>query len=423
MGMVLNILIYFYLFAGLHCIQQMSWLPCQFVDHVFFNSGNATEVQVHNRAVVVQFGNAGDTSVNPHAITFLVSGSRVDLRRYLDAVAADQLDCELQRYKAEDNEMRWPGHGAHKHDCWFTCTFRHTEDLFTVTSLLRQGQEDCHSRAAIGDRDTIVTTVAMVLQTQSPSLIARLGSDQKLHCEFAVDHKKPHFTVDWHSREHGHRTRLFSHDSRTGQTLGRGVGLRSLAKGDASFSLPIVKIGHEGLYVCSVSVPPLSISQDITLHIQESPRVSLNVGSTLTLQEAGEQKVVCTAEGYYPLDVDIKWYQQEEPGASGQRVGGPLPRRLQNILLSSHRNNHGGTYSLSAFFYLKPSLSDSGSQFTCKVSHASLRMPIQKSFVLTVHEPSSWMLAALAVLLLVLGCGFVLLRLYSARRRSHEKPY
>lgn len=116
----------------------------------------------------------------------------------------------------------------------------------------------------------------------------------------------------------------------------------------------------------------------------EPPRVSLNVGPTLTLQEDGEQKVICEAESYYPLDVEIVWYEQD-PAVSGQRVGAPLPKVLENVLLSSHKHNQDKTFSLSAFFYLKASLRASGRQFTCSVSHQSLRVPIRKSFILTVE--------------------------------------
>lgn len=102
------------------------------------------------------------------------------------------------------------------------------------------------------------------------------------------------------------------------------------------------------------------------------------------LEEGKEQKVVCTAENYYPLDVEILWHEQN-PAASGQRVGAPLPQELKNILFSSHKHNQDQTYSLSAFFYLKASLTLSGKQFSCSVSHPSLRMPIKKSFILQVE--------------------------------------
>lgn len=112
------------------------------------------------------------------------------------------------------------------------------------------------------------------------------------------------------------------------------------------------------------------------------------MGPVLSVLDGAEHKVVCEAENYYPLDVEIKWYEQD-PAASGQRVGAPLPKMLQNILLSSHKHNQDMTYSLSGFFYLKASLEASGRQFTCSVSHKSLRMPIKKSFILQVEGESS----------------------------------
>lgn len=121
-----------------------------------------------------------------------------------------------------------------------------------------------------------------------------------------------------------------------------------------------------------------------SLFSSEPPRVSLSVGPTLLLEDGSEQKIVCDAESYYPLDVEIVWYVQD-PAAVGKRVGAPLPKVLQNMLLSSHRHNQDKTYTVSGFFYLQASLKDSGRQFTCSVSHKSLRVPIKKSFVLTVE--------------------------------------
>lgn len=108
----------------------------------------------------------------------------------------------------------------------------------------------------------------MVVKTQSPSVKVGLGAQQKLHCQFAVDHKGPDVTVEWHWQNRGERLRLFSHTSRSGQTQGSGVGLKSLAGGDASYALPFAKMSSEGLYVCSVSVTPLFASLDISLHIE-----------------------------------------------------------------------------------------------------------------------------------------------------------
>lgn len=111
--------------------------------------------------------------------------------------------------------------------------------------------------------------------------------------------------------------------------------------------------------------------------------MTLNVEKTLQLTVGQEQRVTCEAGGYYPLDVDVVWHKQD-PAASGQRVGAQLPTVLSNTLLSSHKHNADMTYAVTSFFYLTASVSDSGKQFTCIVSHQSLRVPIRKSFTLNV---------------------------------------
>ena len=108
----------------------------------------------------------------------------------------------------------------------------------------------------------------MVLHTRSVALKVRLRSQQKLHCHFAVDHKGPKFRVGWRAQLKGDWVQLYSHDSHSKETRGAGVSLKGLsATGDASLSIPFVKISSEGKYVCSVSVGQLDASLDLTLHV------------------------------------------------------------------------------------------------------------------------------------------------------------
>uniref|UniRef100_A0A3Q3Q7A3 Ig-like domain-containing protein n=1 Tax=Monopterus albus TaxID=43700 RepID=A0A3Q3Q7A3_MONAL len=315
--------------VGVLCVREMSELPCQFTDeHVFLNNEGHTETQHIHREAMLQFGQKGDAPINPHAITFLVTGKKEMLK---------ELECELRRYSTEGIHVRWPVQGAQEYNHWFSCTLKHSKGRFTVIGFLRH-----HCPAPL-------RTAGLPQSLATPSVKAGLGSQQKLHCQFAVDHKGPSFTVEWHRR--------------SGQTQGTGVGLKSLAGGDASYTVPFTKMTSEGTYICSVSVIPLFANLDINLHIEEPPRVSVNVGPILSLQVDEDKKVVCDAENYYPLDVEIVWYEQD-PAASGQRVGAPLPKVLQNVLAS---------------------LKDSGRQFTCSVSHQSLRVPIKKSFILNVE--------------------------------------
>ncbi|TNN33739.1 Tapasin [Liparis tanakae] len=397
MSLLLRISVYLCLCAGVPRVTLLSWLPCQFTDeHVFLNPANLTETELRPREAALQFGQAGDAPLNPHAVTFLIAGSKLDLRRFLEETEAEHLDCELRRFSTDGRHARWPVTGATGYNRWFSCTLRHAQGLFTVTGVLRQptdqpapGQHDYHSWPAIADGETLTTSVAVVIKTRTPSVRAALASQQKLHCQFAVDHRGPNVTVEWHRQRRGERTRLFSHGARSGRSEGAGVGPRGLAGGDASYGLPFARITSGGTYVCSVAIPPLFVSLDISLHIEEPPRVSLNVGPALSLQEGGERKVSCEAEGYYPLDVEMVWSVQDPAALDGRGGGAPPPQLLQNVLLSSHKRNHDDTYSLTAFFLLRAAPRDSGRRFTCSASHRSLRAPVRKSFVLTVEGERS----------------------------------
>ncbi|KAJ7990280.1 hypothetical protein DPEC_G00298680 [Dallia pectoralis] len=416
---------------GLRAIQQLSWLPCRLVDeHVSLNSEGHAETQYEHREALLQFGHQGDTALNPNTITFLNTGSKVDMRKYIDGALVDQLECEIHRYSTQGIQMRWPGLGAQEHDTWFTCTLRHADGLFVITSFLRHtpatptpGQADFRNWAPISDRETLITSTVMLVLTRTPVVRVGLLKHQNLHCQFAVDHKAADLTVEWRLQRRSERLTLFHHASRTGQTVGSGVALRGLkgSEGDASLTLPVTKTTSEGTYVCTVSVPPLFGSHDIILHVMESPRVSLNIDSTLSLVDGGEQKVVCLADNYFPLDVDMEWFREPSDG-------GLLPEKLDNVLYSSHRHHQDGTYSLSAFFLLHATLQDSGYKYFCRVSHSSLRMPVRKSFALTVTEFGSWN----SLLWLVLVSGFILVMVIILRvtlprltlgRRANQKPY
>ncbi|KAF5897564.1 tapasin-related protein-like, partial [Clarias magur] len=400
-------------------VHDVQWLPCQFQDEtVRINDEGHKEVKFHPRSAGLQFGNAGDSPLNSNAITFLVTTSKVDLRRYLDG-REDSLECEIQRYDTKRSEMRWPGLGAHEHDVWFTCIIRHSEGLFRHTTFLRHtpAKEGYQERIEIGDRELLTTSATMVVLTRNPLIQVGLMKEQTLHCQFAVDHKQASVTVEWMFQRHGERTKLFSYSSRTGKSEGGGVSVKSLAAGDASLKLPLTKLTSEGTYTCSVFIPPLNSNSDIVLHIQEQPRVTLNVGPTLSLTLGQDQKVVCDTQGYYPLDVTIEWLR--EPLGSGL-----LPEVMKEILYSSHRHHQDGTYSLSAFFLLQPGLEDSKYKYTCRVQHQSLRTPIRKSFTLIVTEQDAtlWYILVFGFIIIMLGIlKWLLPQFMAARRQAASK--
>lgn len=110
--------------------------------------------------------------------------------------------------------------------------------------------------------------VAMVIKTKTPSVKVRLKFQQKLHCQFDVDHKGAKVTVEWHRQHRGERTTLFSFSHHTGEKQGSGVDLKALAAKDASYTLASTMMSSEGTYICSVSLKPLFASVNINLHIE-----------------------------------------------------------------------------------------------------------------------------------------------------------
>lgn len=113
--------------------------------------------------------------------------------------------------------------------------------------------------------------------SNTPTVDVGLTKEQTLNCEFAVDHKSAQLTVEWRLQRRGERTKLFSYSRRTGQSEGSGASVKAIDnRGDASLKIPLTKHASEGLYTCSVYVPPLYGSVDIPLQIVgESPKQRL----------------------------------------------------------------------------------------------------------------------------------------------------
>ncbi|XP_043086452.1 tapasin-related protein-like [Puntigrus tetrazona] len=367
---------------GSQSLYDLQWLPCTFMDEdVRKNEEGHIETEYITRRAVLQFGNVGDEPLHPTSVTFLVAASKVDMRRYLKG-SEDELQCEIRRYSAGRIVTRWP----QDHDVWFTATL-HSDGLFAITTFLKhtttataEGQVDFLQWITIHDGDFLTTSAAMFLLTRTPSVEVGFLKEPTLHCQYGVDHDLPRVTVVW--KKHGERGELFSYSSRSGKSEGSGVSVRAIAAGNVSVKLPPTNKHSEGTYVCSVTVPPLNGSHAIPLTLREEPSVSVNVGSSLSAVAGERRKLICYAERYYPLDANIEWYR-EAPG------GGPS--LLTDVTMFSHQRHKDGTYSHSAFFYLKPSVKDSGDTYTCRVSHKSLLAPIEKSVSLTVTDPgSSW---------------------------------
>lgn len=76
----------------------------------------------------------------------------------------EKLECNLRRHSPENKNVSWPVKGGKDHDYWFSCTLKHTEGLFTLTSFLRHpsnqaSPEKSHGNwPAIIDGEIVITT-------------------------------------------------------------------------------------------------------------------------------------------------------------------------------------------------------------------------------------------------------------------------
>uniref|UniRef100_A0A672JER7 Ig-like domain-containing protein n=1 Tax=Salarias fasciatus TaxID=181472 RepID=A0A672JER7_SALFA len=362
------------------CVSNIRSLNCWFSDQESFkdDKGNP-DIKFIHRVVYLKFDQKGDAPVNPDSVTFLLTGTNLDLRLHLEEAKEDELKCELHRYSTSGVHVPWPRQETQDYNHWYNYIIRHR--LFTVTGFLRQpsllpapGQHDYHNWTVIKNGDVLTTTVALIMKTKTPEVKTALGSKTKLDCQFVIDHEGADYTVEWSSQINTRRTQLFSHNSRSGVTKGTGVDLKALKKGDASYDLPAVDKVSTGTFTCSLFNFILSFSS------LEKPEVSLTVKDVLSIENGKSQRIACLADHYYPLEVQMVWYRYK-PAALSQKDPDVL-----NKMHPGHLTNHDGTVSLLSYLDLHPSVQDSGTQFICSVFHQSLMVPIRKTFILNVEE-------------------------------------
>ncbi|XP_056414415.1 tapasin-related protein-like isoform X2 [Hyla sarda] len=344
-------------------------------------------------------------------VTFIFKDSPVNLMPFLKEGITD-LKCEIKPYFTANTQILWPGVKSTDNglNSWYIYTVQdsagkfHTATFFTKLTETAEKKEDKHHVLA-----------TFMLSTRTRNVYARLGDSVLLDCAFTVDHQAK-ISVTWSYRESS-EVKILSYNGDTKKLQNNWkdayMNVEELKTGNAS--LLVNNLKKEGLFTCTVSVASLFAEQQIHLYIRESPLVTLNVGSALTLSEGDEQKFVCDASGYYPLDVNIEWLR-ELPNT------GLLPSVLSNVVYSSHKHNHNGTYSLSGFFLYTASLQDNGVTFTCRVEHSSLKKPIRKSVTLTVLDSQPWMLL-IVIVILILVLLYCVRIYYKEMNANKTKPY
>ncbi|XP_075710356.1 tapasin-related protein-like [Rhinoderma darwinii] len=345
-------------------------------------------------------------------VTFIFKDSPVNLRPFLKEDLED-VKCDIKPYFTDNTQILWPGvtNTNNALDSWYIYTVQQTGGKFHASTFFTKLSDSAD------DKHHVLAT--FMIFTKTPHVYPRLTDRVLLDCAFTVDHQAD-VSVTWSYRgRRGQEVKILSYNGFTKQLqYNRNdiyMQVEQLQIGNASLLVNNVALNNEGLFTCSVSIGSLFADQQIHLQIRESPKVSLNVDS-VTLREGDEQKFVCDASNYYPLDVRIEWLREHQNTAL-------LPSLMSNVIYSSHRINRNGTYNLSGSFLYKASLHDNGVTFTCHVEHESLKKAIRKSVTLTVLDSLAWnfLMVFIVFMILVLFCCVIIY--FKDRKANKSKPF
>ncbi|OCT57538.1 hypothetical protein XELAEV_18003416mg [Xenopus laevis] len=215
--------------------------------------------------------------------------------------------------------------------------------------------------------------VDSILEVTAPSPKHALsGSKVHLRCTFSVA-KPPinplFLAVLWYFQD----TEILRYDNK-GLSIRPGVSFSTEAanNGDVSLSLANVTISDGGIYKCLVIYSPEKMEMNVLLEIFVPPVIFI---PNKVIQKNKKNTLICTANGFYPEDIDISWYKDNEP--------------LTNSELGKQERNPDGTYRVMGTVTLPPMDGKMDHNFSCRVQHVSLQEPLQEDFMLE-HISITW---------------------------------
>ncbi|CAM4314459.1 unnamed protein product [Lepidochelys olivacea] len=242
-----------------------------------------------------------------------------------------------------------------------------------------------------------------------PSSSAVLGSAALLKCRFNIGGpiNLTALQVFWYFSD-----RSVAQYDRGKETFAPGVSIskQELLIGNASLGMENVQVSDEGPYKCVVGYGAERQQSETTLRVFAAPRLSV------PRRAAGRgtaSAFPCHVRGFYPADVTVAWLRDG--------------RVLADVTPSAPQRNPDGTFNLTLTYTFTPTASDSGSLFSCHVSHAALAQPLREGFPLAVTVPragADHTSAAIGATLgiLVAGGAAAALAIY-CRRKRREGPY
>ncbi|XP_069840489.1 uncharacterized protein [Dendropsophus ebraccatus] len=132
---------------------------------------------------------------------------------------------------------------------------------------------------------------------------------------------------------------------------------------DLYVSNPVVSDG--GLYKCAVIYGSQRKEGEVRLDILASPQVRIT-GNTVVMNT--KSVLHCSITGFYPVDIDVRWFRGTE--------------MLRDVIVENPRKNEDGVYNVTSSVTITPSEEDREKNFSCRVQHESLQLPLQERFQL-----------------------------------------
>ncbi|XP_073504752.1 uncharacterized protein [Phyllobates terribilis] len=206
---------------------------------------------------------------------------------------------------------------------------------------------------------TVASLKLLVPQTQR----AWLGKNVQIPCTFTVD-KPPAdrslLKVIWYFQG----KEVLSVDDKSEKTKDHRLSYVDRAwDGGADLYISNTSLSDGGLYKCSVIYSNQRKEAEIRLDIQASPQVIIT-GKIVVVN--AESVLRCSVTGFYPVDIDIKWFRGSET--------------LSNTTEDPPLRNQDGLYSVNSTVTIVPTEEDREQNFSCRVHHESLLEPHQETF-------------------------------------------
>nr|XP_048316479.1 natural cytotoxicity triggering receptor 3 ligand 1-like [Myodes glareolus] len=188
---------------------------------------------------------------------------------------------------------------------------------------------------------------------------------------------------------------------------GATVPLLGLESGDASLHLPEVQLWEAGEYRCMLVVTPDKAEGKTMLEVVAYPTIRLFVKPS-TVRNDEEEHIICELDGFYPEAFSIKWGKYTLKDSQFQEI-------TEGHVTGPTLKNDDGTFNVSSYLTLKPSLEDRGTTYQCVVLHRSLLVPKRLNVTLSEEGTKDVHFAFFAFLVLLLPAAYTLWRWYSSQ--------